>query len=114
MKINDILIGNIILYDDEVIHTLFTEDSEYYYDILDDNREYYKDASYEFEQCVEIKDRLDNYLPNINKNYDLNLNDVLLLLPKKIYDYITFNPLREDVKVKRMIYSISEYNDDWK
>lgn len=112
MKIDDILIGDIILYDDEVIHSLFIEDEEYYYDILDDNKEYYKDSDSEFDNSIQINDKLVNHLPYVNKEYELSVSDVIMILPKDIYDHITFNPLKEDVKVKRLLYDLYEYNDD--
>lgn len=112
MKIDDILIGDIILYDDEVIHSLFIEDEEYYYDILDDNKEYYKDSDSGFDTSVQINDKLVNHLPYVNKEYELSVSDVIMILPKDISDHITFNPLKEDVKVKRLLYDLYEYNDD--
>lgn len=112
MKIDDILIGDIISYDDEVIHSLFIEDEEYYYDILNDNKEYDKDSDDEIDTSVQIKDKLVNHLPYVNKEYELSVSDVIMILPKDIYDHITFNPLKEDVKVKRLLYDLYEYNDD--
>lgn len=116
MKAHDVLIGDITLYSDvdkvgDIIHTLFIEDDENYYDLLNDNRSYFKDAATGYDPKVDIKYRLDDII-NIDKNYELSIEDILLILPKEISDNITFNPLKDDVKQKRLVYNISRIMDD--
>lgn len=69
-------------------YTIFQEEGLFYYDVLNDNKPYRKDSEYG-DTLVTIDSILLDILPSfIDPNKDYSLEEILLLLPKKILEEV--------------------------